>query len=545
MLAQKRYRKAAANGQFAVIKSKLHKTAVWTAVTSAVAFASLACGSPPTDVRTVIPGDALIYLETRDLGKAVGAITESAKYQEAAKTKPDLSALNGLELAVAVTGFELTEKQITEESSVVDFQPRFVAVAETKLWNFQAIGFVEEQLGLFISETYGGAATLVTSDKHDGKYFVWTAEDGRKAYALVIGSLIFFGNDESSIEKCLAVRRDEIRSISGNPKILGPERLVFGYISPEGVSQIANLAGISLAKRASEESEVQSFVARVLPEILRNTVREATWTATSTDNFIEDRLLFAAPPELGIVFSETIVPNGSRGDAVRFVPQEFASVTRYDLRDLQVAWRSLLLTAQKTTDAVSGDIIAAFSGSLFEPYGIDDAEGFFASVGTELFTIRFDDEGEKVVAIANVRNVDNLKRSLAKEINFTGQPEKVGSAEIWRSAEDDVAAAFVGSVVIVGDRESVLKAIAVGEQQKFNHPMASLFAESNAVSATVGYESGPALRIADVLSERKTESGAAASYFTEMRFNQNGIERRVVSDFGLIGLIIEQFSTAD
>ncbi len=511
----------------------------------AIAIASLACGSPPTDVRTVIPGDALVYLETKDLGKAIGSVTESPKYQEAAKTKPYLSALNGMELAIAVTGFELTEQQVTEESSVVDFQPRFVAVAETKRWNFQAIGFVEEQLGLFISEAYGGAATLVTSDKHEGKYFVWTAEDGRKAYALVIGSLIFFGNDESSIEKCLAVRRGEADSIAGNPKMSGPERLAFGYVSSDGVGQIANLAGLSLAKRSSEEVEVQSFVARVLPEMLRNAVREVTWTAISTEHGIEDRLVFGSPSELGLVFSETIVPAGSRSDALRFVPQENVSVTRYDLRDPQIAWRSLLLIAQKTTDAVSGDIIAAFAGSLFEPYGIDNAEAFLASVGNEIFTVRFDADGEKVIAIATVKNAETLRRSLAKEINFAGQPEMIANAALWRSTEDDVAAAFVGNVVIVGDRESVLKAIAVGEQQKFNRPMAALFTQSNAVSATLGTENGSALRIADVLSERKTESEIAADFFTEMRFNQNGIERRKVSDFGMIGTIIEQFSTAD
>jgi hypothetical protein len=52
-----------------------------------------------------------------------------------------------------------------------------------------------------------------------------------------------------------------------------------------------------------------------------------------------------------------------------------------------------------------------------------------------------------------------------------------------------------------------------------------------------------AARIADVISERKPETSAVAIYsLTETRFNQNGIERRTVSDFGLIGTIISQFS---
>src|SRR5687768_7836396 len=73
---------------------------------SAVVAASLSCGAKPTDPRTVMPGDALVYLETRDLGKTLEAVTDNPNFQQLAKTKPDLSALNGISLSVAVTGFE-------------------------------------------------------------------------------------------------------------------------------------------------------------------------------------------------------------------------------------------------------------------------------------------------------------------------------------------------------------------------------------------------------------------------------------------------------
>ncbi|MEP6789677.1 MAG: hypothetical protein ABJB40_14655, partial [Acidobacteriota bacterium] len=33
------------------------------------------CGSKPTDLRSVIPADSLIYLETNDLGNALRAVT--------------------------------------------------------------------------------------------------------------------------------------------------------------------------------------------------------------------------------------------------------------------------------------------------------------------------------------------------------------------------------------------------------------------------------------------------------------------------------------
>ena len=342
---------------------------------SAVILMSLSCGSKPTDLRTVIPGDALVYLESNDLGKTLNALTENDAFQQLAKNKPDLSALGGIKLAVAVTGFETSEQKVTDENSILNFQPRFVAVAETNTWNWQALSFAENKLGEFINEVYGGGIELETSDKMDGKYFVWTAQDGRKAYALVQGSVIFFGNDESAIDKCVAVKRGEADSIAKNPKITGGDRLAFGYISTDGIAQIANLAGIQLAMGASEEGEVKSFIARILPEIIRNSVKEISWTATGTQSGIEDRYNIELNPAVTKIAHETLTgKNVRQNDFAEYIPLEFASATRYNLSDPRIAWRSVVLTAQSQTDALSGNLIAAFSSSLFEPYGVEDPD---------------------------------------------------------------------------------------------------------------------------------------------------------------------------
>src|SRR4029079_5392401 len=113
------------------------------------------------------------------------------------------------QLAVAVTGFETTEQQVSEESSVLNFRPHFVAIADTHAWSWQTRSFAENQLGEFINKMYGGGVQLDTAPKDSGTSYVWTAEDGRKAFGYVTGSLVFFGNDESAIEKIQAVRRGD------------------------------------------------------------------------------------------------------------------------------------------------------------------------------------------------------------------------------------------------------------------------------------------------------------------------------------------------
>jgi hypothetical protein len=74
-------------------------------------------------MRTLAPAETLVYLETNDLAAALKPIVDSKAFNEAAKRKPDLSALQGVQLVVAVTGFETTEEKLTEEHSVGRVQP--------------------------------------------------------------------------------------------------------------------------------------------------------------------------------------------------------------------------------------------------------------------------------------------------------------------------------------------------------------------------------------------------------------------------------------
>lgn len=513
----------------------------------ALVLTSLSCGSKPTDPRTVIPADSLVYLETSDLGKVLEAITSNPKFQELAKTTPDLSTLNGIRLSVAVTGFQTSEQQEGEGRAVLDFKPRFVAVAETNAWNYQTLSFTENKLGEFVNELYGGEVELVTADKYNGKYFTWTAKDGRKAFALVRGSLILFGNDESAIDNCVNVMNGGAVNIAKNAKVSAftQDSLVSGYVSKDGVAQIANIAGVSLAVGAGEEAEVKSFIARTVPEILRNSVTEITWSSRRIGSGrVEDNYTISVDDETAKVFSQTIVPGDDQDpDMSRFIPIEFVSTTRYNLKDARIAWRSTLLTARAKTDQVSGALLSAFSSFLFEPYGVEDAEAFLSAVGSSLQTVRFDAEGEDVAVTARVKDLEILKRAVAKELVLSKPPEKFENADLWRSADGELAAAIVENRIVLGEAKSVERCLTARNQGQNVATMtaAAWPGDSSAPAVTHGTESDAAATLITALAERKSENDPLIqSYTTETRFNQNGVERRTVSDFGLIGTIIER-----
>ncbi|MBP6003497.1 MAG: hypothetical protein KA746_08705 [Pyrinomonadaceae bacterium] len=498
-------------------------------------------------MRTLVPAETLVYLETNDLAGALQPIVDSKPFTEVAKSKPDFSALKGVQLAVAVTGFETSEEKLTDEHSVGRVQPHFVAVADTHAWNYQAVAFAEKKLGSFVTEIYDSEPTLEKSNKNGGKYFIWKAKDGRKAYALVIDSIIYFGNDETAIDKCLAVKRGEADSVakSGKVQTAAPGTLASGYVGPDGIAQIANIIGLKFASEVGEDSEVQSAIAGILPQLLRNSITDVTWTATKTEQGIEDRYIVTILPDIASVFNETLKPSDSDSPAIEFIPADAPTATYYNLRDPMVSWRSILLTGQKQAGPRASVLFEEFSKALFAPYGIRDPEMFLSGAGTNILTANLDADGEKPVVIAEVMNPEKIRKSLLIDTRPYQQWPADLEVQFRTSSDGDLAAAFIERYIVVGDADSVRTCV----KQKLKKVDAKggayfgLLGEPKRAAATIGTDVTSARQIVDIISGEKSDNGNPRStFFTETRFTKTGIERRTISDFGLIGSIIAQLA---
>ncbi len=550
MLSQKFHRRDAETQRFLRKLRKSKKNLLLFSLrlcVSAVLLVFISCSSKPTDLRSLAPAESLVYLETNDLGKTLENLTQGKAFQQLAKQTPDFSALKNIQVAIAVTGFEASENQVTAENSVLSFKPRFVAIADTHAWNWQTLTFTEEKIGQFVAETLNSEVALTKIEKSGGKLFTWTAQDERKLFAFVQDSKIFFGNDEAAIEKCLAVSRGESDSFAKTGKTFerNEKTLAFGYVSSEGIAQISNVAGVSTAIDTTESEEGRGFIAGVLSQILKNSVKEIVWTATKTEQGIEDKFAVALKTETASILSQTMVTTQNTQTVfAEFVPTDVFSVTRYNLQNPLISWRSLLLVASKNTDELNARILIQNSNSLLQSYEVADAETFLSAVDNEILTVNFDAEGEKSVVIVGVKDAEKLKKSIA-EINFKTKAEMNFNAEIWRTEDKLTIAAFVENRLILGEAESVLKCLqAKQNNQNFTkNPSFKFFNESKTVAVTAGSEIDSAEKIVEVLAELKDKNARITThYLTETRYNEKGFERKTVSDFGVIGDIIERFN---
>ena len=503
------------------------------------------CASKPTDLRTLVPAETLVYLETNDLAAALQPIVDSKPFNEVAKKKPDFSPLKGVQVAVAVTGFETSEEKLTDEHSVGKVQPHFVAVAETHAWQFQTVRFAEQKLGAFVAEIYDSEPTLEKSEKSDGRFFTWTAKDGRKAFALVKGSLIYFGNDETAIDKCLAVARGESDSIAKTGKVpnASPGTLASGYVSTDGVAQIANIVALKFASEAGEESEVQSAIAGILPQLLRKSITDITWTASQTDQGIEDKYQIGMPAEVATVFAETMASTDAADTSVAdLLPPDPASVTIYNFKEPQIAWRSVLLVLQKQSDPAVGKLIGAYSSSLFEPYGIRDAEAFLQSTGPTILTMKEDDSGEKLLVVAPIKDrpiVDRPKVEVALDAETPHFSKVSGNAGYVGNSY-----MYVVKNIYLGDIEDIRACDRRSEDlSRRDLQVEQRLGVIKGSIVTIGNDRTIASNVASIFDLNKADAASGFDrYRTETIFTKSGMERRTVSDFGLIGSIIAQLA---
>lgn len=524
-----------------------------TMLVALAAFLFISCGTEPTGLRSLAPVDTAVYLETPDLGALLGKLAGSPAIGSGER-KFDPSRLDGMEAAVAVTGFEASESAVTESEAVLNFQPQFTLIAETHAWSWQMQPLVTGTLGEFVNANYGAGTKFEKSEREGEQWYIWTAPDGRKAFAAVSGSQVFFGNNEAGVESCLKVKAGEKQSLLDNDRFsrqyeAAKGKLAFGYVSEEGVAALSEFVGISMAIERSEQAGERSVISSVFPQLIRNAVKEIVWTAREEGDGIEDIVDIRLDENVAEAFEASMRPSPTADqEMLKFVPPDAFSATRYNLRNPRVAFRSLLLASATKVDPSATRFVPLIGASLLQPYGVEDPEAFLSYVNPFIVTVMFDAENTQSAAIVRTEDFGELRKHLLEGFRKVEGEE----LETWAEADTGLRVVRTGNYVLIGDEVSVAKCLrAVGAQTdagketditRSDHFGLAVRPEHSSV--TVSRDLSSASELAGVFISGRTSVKIETYEVTMTDFERSGIRRTYRSAFGFPGLIVSQFADA-
>jgi hypothetical protein len=539
------------------------------------------------NMATYAPADSIAYAEVNSLPEVFDAFTSTDAWRELAPAagvdarqgwkgwRPGFVSFTGLgpsdavviaraQVAVAVLGFRADE----EPDATLRLAPRVALVAETHTSEWRVRAAVEKLLGDFTRRAFG--APPVERKEVDGvPFYTWAEEGGgrRKLVAAVEGSLAVVGNDEAAVRACLDVRRGTRPSIAGDEglremreRVGGEGALAFGYAPRGSVAKAAEVLAPAFVAAFSEDPSVQRVLATLVPKLLNQTVGALGWSSRLAGGGIEDTLSLSLaggmPQRLRAPLAAS---EGAREEAAGLLPPDASTLTFYNFRNPEDAWRGLNAAFSSQVDILSAGLITSALEGLAQPYGVQNPREFLRACGGEVATARLEAESEGKVLVAPVRDRAALREQVLAHLGRGARVERAGDAEIIVSADPERgAAAFVGDFVLTGAEGDVRRCLdSIGKRQTLREGAAygaapRGFFDETAFARTLSDERPAARSVLSLFARRLDEAGleralARRPYaVSETRLGEGGFEMKTRSAFGWFGRVVTrpEFSAA-
>lgn len=545
-----------------------------------LAFAWLWLTRPQrVEMTAYAPADSVVYAEADSLPAIIDAFTSTDAWRELSPAAgvearsswagglPSFFSFTGLgpsdavvlaraQVAVTVLGFQAAE----ESDTTLKFTPRAALVAETHTSGWRVKAAVEKLVGEFARRTFE-QQSFERKEVDGVPFYLWAEQSGarRKVVAAVEGSLAVVGNDEAAVRACLDVRRGVRPSLAGDEQLQemrarlgGGGALAFGYAPRGSAAKAVEVFAPAFVGGMSQEPQVQSVLATFLPQFINQTLGAAGWSARVNEGVLEDRYFLTLPADVARRLEGPFAPAEHPGeDATHVLPGDAYQVTFYDLRNPEDAWRGLNAALSAQTDVSRATIITLALEALVKPYGVENPREFLRASGGELATARLGAASEGKVLVASVRDAAALRAQALEHLGRGARIERVGTAEILVSTDEERgAAAFVDGFLLMGSEEDVRRC--VQSRLDDNHPTrddplktaTQNFVGRTAFARTLTDEREAARAVLSHLTRRGDanrldEALARRRYaVSETLLVDGGFEKRTRSAFGLFGEVV-------
>jgi len=137
------------------------------------------------------------------------------------------------------------------------------------------------------------------------------------------------------------------------------------------------------------------------------------------------------------------------------LPQDFYSVTSYKFANPASAWQTLKSAISSEVDALSTIVFSSLLKSSLLSYGIDDPDSFLGAVNGELLTLRLDENAERSILIARVRDRATLRQLVTKKMGPNVRSDHMQQLEAFEDPQGEFAASFIDDFIVLGTAADV------------------------------------------------------------------------------------------
>ena len=453
----------------------------WILLSLLLVFAIVACWlwwvkPRQVDMATYAPADSMLYLEANHPLEVVETIagTDAWRvFQNTAGTPADgpqsrwlqgfmrwtgIGPIQSVILARAQIAAVVTDLGTVEEGETLRIKQEEAILIETHTSEGRIRAPFEQAIKTLAEKNYG-RPTLRRITLDGVEFTEWNAPEGsRQIVATIVGSLVIVGNSERAVQSCLAVTLGRQPSLKSDPQLhrmrlqLGGEHaLTFGYVPPVNSARLLAFGLPLLLGRAPGDSEFQRLITSGAAKVFGS----LGWTSKAYQTGIEDRYLIGLQPSMVAHLKPTFGPVEINSQLQRILPADVYSVTSYRFADPATAWQSLKAAVSSQVDALSTIVFSSLLKSSLLSYGIDDPEAFLGAVNGELLTLRLDENGERAILIAGVRDRSTLRELVKKKMGLRVPSVHLDQAETFADSQGEFAASFVDEFIVMGTAADV------------------------------------------------------------------------------------------
>jgi hypothetical protein len=418
------------------------------------------------------PANSLVYLESNHPAEVFDSLlqTDAVKGLDRLSRNPRGADGRGpLQKLIAFTGIGpvesviaaraqiaivVTELGTNEEGETLRVKPEAAAIIDTHTSETRIRAPVREALRKLAERTYG-RPVFRTSSIDGFEFMQWSTSDGnRQIVATIFGTVVIVGNSERSVRDCLAVTRGTQPSLSEDAELTrmrgqlsAADSMAFGYVPATNSARLLSVAIPLFIGRPPGDSDFQRLITAGAAKVFGS----LGWTSHRYSSGIEDRYLVSLKPGVVSRLKSSFSHLSSDAEISQRIPATVQSLTVYNFETPLSAWQSMRMSVSSQLDTLSAVVFSSLLKASLVSYGIDDPEKFLEAVAGTITTMRIDQNAERSILVARIRDRVALTGQLGAGIFKAAKKERPSqNVEIWDDEPGETSAAFLNEFIVMG-----------------------------------------------------------------------------------------------